>query len=54
MEADTAPREVEDPVPSGEDPQVSVCQSCPGTAVFIESGNTDGWIASDHTVELSR
>ncbi|MFC7172926.1 hypothetical protein ACFR97_09390 [Haloplanus litoreus] len=32
-------------------PTVSVCESCPGRAVFMESGNTDGWIASDLTVE---
>jgi hypothetical protein len=55
MEADTETRSVEDPEPSPEDgPRVSVCESAPGTAVFIESGNTDGWIASDHTVDLSR
>lgn len=34
-----------------ETPAVSVCESCPGRTVFIESGNTDGWIASDLTVE---
>lgn len=32
-------------------PAVSACESCPGRTVFIESGNTDGWIASDLTVE---
>jgi hypothetical protein len=32
-------------------PAVSVCESCPGRAVFMESGNTDGWIASDLTVD---
>jgi hypothetical protein len=35
-------------------PEVSVCESGPDTAVFLESGNTDGWIASDLTVEVRR
>ena len=34
-------------------PEVSVCRSCPGKFVFIESGNSDGWIATDSAVELS-
>ena len=33
-------------------PEVSVCESCPGTSVFLEAGNTDGWIASDTTVDV--
>lgn len=37
-----------------ETPTVSVCESCPGRTVFIESDNTDGWIASDLTVEPTR
>jgi hypothetical protein len=37
--------------PLTETPTVSVCESCPGRTVFTESGNTDGWIASDLTVE---
>jgi hypothetical protein len=42
----------EDGEPSHPDtPAVSVCESAPGRTVFIESGNTDGWIASDLTVE---
>jgi len=49
--ADAAP----DPTHESEDrPAISVCESCPGRAVFIESGNTDGWIASDDTVEVTR
>jgi hypothetical protein len=35
-------------------PTVSVCESRPGRTVFIESGNTDGWIASDLTVDATR
>ena len=35
-------------------PEVSVCESAPDTAVFIEIGNTDGWIASDVTVDVDR
>ena len=34
-----------------ETPTVSVCESRPGRTVFMESGNTDSWIASDLTVE---
>lgn len=34
-------------------PDVSVCESCPGKLVFLETGNTDGWIATDSAVELS-
>lgn len=40
--------------PRPETPTVSVCESRPGRTVFIESGNTDGWIASDLTVEPTR
>jgi hypothetical protein len=32
-------------------PTVSICETCPGRTVFLEAGNTDGWIASDLTVE---
>ncbi len=35
-------------------PEIAVCESCPGKSVFLESGNTDGWIASDVTVEVRR
>jgi hypothetical protein len=35
-------------------PEITVCESCPGTSVFFESGNTDGWIASDLTIEVDR
>ena len=34
------------------DCEVSVCRSRPGKVVFIESGNTDGWIATDTPVHL--
>lgn len=37
-----------------ETPDVSVCETCPGRAVFIEAGNTDGWIASDTTYDVRR
>jgi hypothetical protein len=37
-----------------ERPTVSVCESCPGRTVFLETDNTDGWIASDLTVEPTR
>lgn len=35
-------------------PEITVCESCPGTSIFIESENTDGWIASDLTVDVTR
>lgn len=31
-------------------PDVSACTSSPEKTVLLESGNTDGWIASDLTV----
>jgi len=37
-----------------QEPEISICESCPGKSVFLESGNTDGWIASDLTVEVLR
>lgn len=33
---------------------VTVCEAAPGTRVFIESDNTDGWIATDSVVEIHR
>ncbi len=41
-------------VESRERPEISVCEGGPGTSVFIESGNTDGWIASDLTVDVTQ
>lgn len=35
-------------------PHLSVCNSRPGTSVFLESGNTDGWISTDLTVDVHR
>lgn len=35
-------------------PEISVCEGAPGKAIFLESGNTDGWIASDTTYEVTR
>lgn len=35
-------------------PEISSCRSSPEKMVFIESGNTDGWIASDYTVDVRR
>ncbi|WP_415380368.1 hypothetical protein [Halosimplex sp. TS25] len=35
-------------------PEITVCESAPGRSVFLESGNTDGWIASDTTLEVWR
>ena len=38
-----------DPDPS---PEISVYESSPGQRIFLESGNTDGWISSDVTVDV--
>jgi hypothetical protein len=35
-------------------PEISVCEVSPRKRIFIESGNTDGWISSDLTVENVR
>jgi hypothetical protein len=35
-------------------PEISVCESAPGKSVFLEAGNTDGWIASDATVHVTQ
>jgi len=40
--------------PSEDRPELSVCESAPGTAVFIETENSDGWIAIDEPVEVTQ
>lgn len=32
--------------------EIAVCEGSPGTYVFIEDGNSDGWIGTDTVVEL--
>lgn len=39
---------------AGTAPEVSVHETEPGKSVFVESGNTDGWIASDTTLDVTR
>jgi hypothetical protein len=34
-----------------ETPHITACERSPGTTVFLEKGNTDGWISTDLTVE---
>jgi len=34
-------------------PELAVCESAPGKAVFIECENSDGWIAIDEPVEVT-
>jgi hypothetical protein len=49
--------ELEDATQSSEccpDCDVTAHVSCPDKVVFTEQDNTDGWIATDYTVELSR
>lgn len=31
--------------------EVAALETCPGRTVFIESGNTEGWIATDLAVD---
>ena len=55
MAADTQSRSEPESTPEPRDgPEISLCESCPGTSVFLESGNTDGWIASDVTIDVTR
>lgn len=35
-------------------PRIAACRSCPEKLVFIEAGNTDGWIATDAAVAVDR
>lgn len=37
-----------------DDCTVTACESRPGRFVFLESGNTDGWISTDLVVDLER
>jgi hypothetical protein len=47
------PEPISEPNPH-RSPEISVCESRPGKSVFLESANTDGWIASDVTVDVLR
>ena len=44
----------EAPRPKVFDSDVSSYESSPGRFVFVEDGNTDGWLATDLTVEARR
>jgi hypothetical protein len=35
-------------------PEVSVCETCPGKFVFVESGNDDGWLSTDTVLDVTR
>lgn len=48
----SAPSDLEPAANHG--PEIAVCESSPTKSVFIESGNTDGWISSDLVVDVSR
>ena len=49
----TSPTPQSDATPD-DDPDVLVCETCPGRSVFVESGNAHGWISTDLTVEPGR
>ena len=40
-----------EPTPS---PDIIICESRPETIVFLESDNSDGWIATDTVVDAER
>lgn len=47
----------QEPIPFEEDDtcsSVTAHGSSPDRTVFTEEGNTDGWIATDYTVELAQ
>lgn len=50
----TEPDPLDDGAESRDSPTVSVHESTPERSVFIEAANTDGWIASDTTIEVTR
>jgi hypothetical protein len=55
MTADTRPRQdTPETPPRADRPRIAACGSGPETTVFVERGNTDGWIASDVTVDVTR
>jgi len=33
------------------EPAVLVYETCPGRSVFVEAGNSDGWIATGLTID---
>ncbi|ACV46524.1 MULTISPECIES: hypothetical protein [Halomicrobium] len=40
--------------PATDRPSIDVCETCPGSRTFIESDNTEGWIATDLVVDVRR
>ncbi|ELZ98805.1 hypothetical protein C440_00575 [Haloferax mucosum ATCC BAA-1512] len=55
MAASTQPHsETRSDEDSTDTPEISVCESSPGKSVFLEAGNTEGWISSDTTTDVIR
>lgn len=52
--ADSRPRDAPRDPDDESDVAVSACETRPGRVVFTEEGNSDGWIATDLTVEVER
>lgn len=53
MEAvSTSERDNSMDAPTDYDTGIKACESRPGRLVFLENGNTDGWIATDLAVDL--
>ena len=54
MVVDARSRREETEEPQAFECDVSAYESRPGRFVFVEEGNSDGWLATDVTVELGR
>lgn len=54
MAVDARSRREETEEPETFESGVSAYESRPGRVVFVEEGNSDGWLATDVTVELGR
>lgn len=54
--SEPSPHQREDgpPRPDPTASPIRACETCPGKHVFLEGGNTDGWIATDLVVDLDR
>jgi hypothetical protein len=52
MQMDASPVPDEEAAPESDAPTLTACETCPDRTVLLESGNTDGWMASDLTVSV--
>lgn len=54
METNSGRRDVDRILDEADDATISVHETSPGRVVFTEEDNNDGWIATDHTVDVER